>query len=177
VKVERLGAPADTSVSLSRRGFLTIHGGSIPQGAKRVLLYWRDLVMGFMAWLCAEIALDFFPQNLFGGNRATDLLAMLMFKPVHLSFSILAFLLACYLLYGLLKEHGRQCLRPSLPAAERLIHAVLFAFALFLLLIQTVKLAVPTALAAVLLLLVKTRAFLRNRSLLQEMEAYRRRKK
>ncbi|NGQ94609.1 hypothetical protein G3578_05370 [Brevibacillus sp. SYP-B805] len=142
-----------------------------------MFLFWRDLVMGVMAWLCAEIALDFFPQDLFGGNRATDLLAMLMFKPVHLSVSLLAFLSACYLLHGLLKEHGRQFLRPSLPAAERLIHAVLFGFALFLLIIQTVKLAVPTALAAVILLLAKIKDFLRNRALLQEMESYRRRKK
>jgi hypothetical protein len=143
-----------------------------------VFTFLRDLLLGFLAWFSADTAVDTYPKHLLLGHRPSDYLTLILFKPVHMLLSILFFLFACYLLFYLIKVHGRQSIfRPGLPTAERMVHLVLFGFAVFLLVIQAVKIPLPTVLTALLIAVVKMRSFLRHRALLQEMRSYLQRKK
>jgi len=138
----------------------------------------RNLVLGYVVWLTGDLALQKFPSQLIFKHQLSELVSVMMFKPFHVVFSILYFLLSCGILYYLLVTHGRACMfRSGLPTWEKSIHLVFFGFALFLLIVHVMKLTLPMIVLISIVLIFKIRTMIRAFLLQEEIRKYQHRKK
>lgn len=148
------------------------------QGEAGMHLFVRNLLLGYFVWLTGELALQKFPKQFMFHQRMSDLVGLLMFKPFHVLFSLMYFLLSCGLLYYLLLTHGRASfLRPSLSSVEKSLHLILFCFSVFLLILHLLKLTLPMIVMISIALIFKIRTMIRTISLQAEIRNYRKRKK
>ncbi|WP_432776942.1 hypothetical protein AAFJ72_09885 [Brevibacillus gelatini] len=118
-----------------------------------MLVMGRSLFVGLLAWLLGSAAQHVFPANHLDLLRFGDWLAMLLFSPVEVMLSLLLFAGASILLFGLLHFHISQFLYGRMLQTGW-INATLCFFAFFVLLIQFVKMPVPTFLAAAVALMI-----------------------
>lgn len=143
-----------------------------------MVVFLRNIILGYFVWLTGNLALQKFPKQYMFRHRASDLVTLMMFKPFHVLFSFLYFLVSCGLLYYLLVTHGRASfLRPPLPAWEKRLHLALFGFSLFLLIVQIMKLTLPMIVMISIVLIFKVRTLIRTLSLQEEIRNYQQRKK
>ncbi|WP_134683266.1 hypothetical protein [Brevibacillus migulae] len=138
----------------------------------------RNLFLGYVAWLTGELALKKFPSQLIFKHEISDLIAVMMFKPFHVVFSILYFLLSCGILYFLMVTHGRASFfRQGLPTWEKSMHFVFFGLSLFLLVVHIMKLTLPMIVLISIVVLFKIRTMIRAFLLQEELRKYQHRKK
>lgn len=103
----------------------------------------RSLLVGALAWILGNAALWSFPSASIRLDRVGDWVSMVLFHPFEILLSLCFFLLASFLLFGLLHFHiGQSYYRRS--SADVWLHVFLCFFSLFVFTIQFVKMPVPT---------------------------------
>lgn len=106
----------------------------------------RSLLVGALAWILGNGALHVFPSRTIHIDRVGDWIAMLLFKPAEVILSLFLFVLASVLLVSLIQFHLYQyAFLRSLEVEHAWMHVSMFLFALFVFVIQFVKMPLPTA--------------------------------
>ncbi|HBZ79481.1 MULTISPECIES: hypothetical protein [Brevibacillus] len=118
-----------------------------------MLVMGRSLFVGLLAWLLGSAAQQVFPAKHLHAERIGDWVSMFLFSPVEIILSALLFIGATALLFGLLHFHISQYLYGRMLQTGWL-HGPLCFFSFFVLLIQFVKMPVPTFLAATVALMI-----------------------
>lgn len=118
-----------------------------------MLVMGRSLFVGLLAWLLGSAAQHVFPAKHMHLERFGDWVSMFLFSPVEILLSLLLFSGACLLLFGLLHFHVSQFFYGRMLQTGW-VHAPLCFFSFFVLLIQFVKMPVPTFLAAAVALMI-----------------------
>ncbi len=110
----------------------------------------RSLLVGALAWILGSGALHVFPPRPIHIETIGEWLSMLLFSPAELFLSLLFFVLASGILFGLIHFHLYQyAYLRSFHVEHAWMHATMCLFALFLLAIQFVKMPLPTAIFTV----------------------------
>lgn len=120
-----------------------------------MFLFWRDLFFGLIAWSGSVFAEKKLTTALFiQPHNYSDWVLIVMFQPISVILSMGAIFFSVLLLYRIMRRNGNFLLvRRVFPAFERMLHAVLFLYGAFLLLIQLGKFPWITGVALGVLIL------------------------
>lgn len=110
----------------------------------------RSLLAGALAWILGSGALYVFPKREGHIARLGEWISMLLFSPAEIFLSLILFVVASVILFGLMHFHLYQYVHlRTLKAEHAWMHVTMCLFALFLFVIQFVKMPVPTAIFTV----------------------------
>ncbi|MDF2682041.1 MAG: hypothetical protein K0R47_3231 [Brevibacillus sp.] len=105
----------------------------------------RSLLVGALAWFLGIGALHVFPSGMIRIDSVGDWIAMLLFKPAEVFLSLFLFVMASVLLISLMQFHLYQYVYlRSLEVEHVWMHVSMFLFALFVFVIQFIKMPLPT---------------------------------
>lgn len=106
----------------------------------------RSLLVGALAWVLGIGAIHVFPSGTIRIDSVGDWIAMLLFKPAEVFLSLFLFVWASLLLISLMQFHLYQYgYLKALEVEHAWMHVSMLLFALFLFVIQFVKMPLPTA--------------------------------
>jgi hypothetical protein len=136
-----------------------------------VLIFVRDLMLGMFAWMCGRWAVKSFPVSpALSLGDWSDIVTLFLFRPTEMVLSVSFFGSACWILYSLLLLYGKRVFqRTSMRGADRLMHAFVLLFTLYIFFIQLWKMPIPTL--AVLFMIVAGKLYFgfRNWALQEEI--------
>ncbi|MGC5324517.1 hypothetical protein [Brevibacillus sp. SYSU BS000544] len=106
-----------------------------------MMIFWRDIIIGFLAWCGTIYAEKRMTTALFIEPRNTsDWLMLLMFNPVSLLITISLIGITLYTFYRMIRRHiVKVTYRRIFPGLERLLHIVLILYGSFLTVITVIK--------------------------------------
>jgi len=103
----------------------------------------RSLMVGLLAWMLGNGALVVFPARRLHLDRVGDWMSMLLFSPMEIFLSLFLFVVATFLLIGLLHFHITQYYYQK-SSQTVWIHVLLSIFSAFVLGIQFFKMPIAT---------------------------------
>lgn len=103
-----------------------------------MFLFWRDLLIGLIAWSCTVYAEKKLATAMFiQPHNYSDWIMLLMFEPVSLLISSSLIVISIYAMYQLSRRHGYLLMaRRVFWGIERGVHFIFFLYGAFLLWIE-----------------------------------------
>lgn len=134
-------------------------------------IFWRDLFLGLLAWYCGDQAASYIALKApFQLSRWAHFHTLLLYRPQLIILPLLFLMICCSLLYLLMKNHGKAFWnRRGVFDTLRLLHGCLLSFALYILLLQTIKTPIPVLLYFLGCFLINLFRYIKHRALHQEI--------